>query len=102
MTTLSLEDRALRETCAMVDRSAAGRLELTGPDRLRFANAYLTCDVKGLAPGSGTYGFLTSSQGRILSDVVVHSGRDLRAPAPLEPVCLRRDALQRRSGGRRG
>jgi aminomethyltransferase len=71
MTTLSLEDRALRETCAFVDRSAAGRLELIGADRQRFANAYLTCEVKGLAPGSGAYGFLTSAQGRILSDVAV-------------------------------
>ena len=68
---LSADDRALRETCAVIDRSAAGRLELTGADRQRFANAYLTCEVKALAPGSGAYGFLTSSQGRILSDVVV-------------------------------
>src|SRR6185436_13987334 len=74
MTTPSLEaeHRALRETCAVVDRSSmAGRIELTGADRQRFANAYLTCEVKGLSPGSGAYGFLTSAQGRILSDAVV-------------------------------
>jgi aminomethyltransferase len=63
--------RALRETCAVVDRSGAGRIELVGADRQRFVNAYLTCEVKGLAPGSGAYGFLTSAQGRILSDMVV-------------------------------
>src|SRR5262245_2112606 len=69
---LSHEHRALRETCALVDRSsAAGRIELAGADRQRFANAYLTCEVKGLSPGSGAYGFLTSAQGRILSDAVV-------------------------------
>jgi aminomethyltransferase len=75
MTTPSNEaeaaDRALRETCAVVDRSAAGRIELAGADRQRFANAYLTCEIKGLAAGSGAYGFLTSGQGRILSDAVV-------------------------------
>lgn len=49
----------------------AGRIELVGADRQRFANAYLTCEVKGLAPGGGAYGFLTSAQGRILSDAVV-------------------------------
>jgi len=73
MTTPSLEAdyRALREECAVVDRSEAGRIELLGADRQRFANAYLTCEVKALEPGDGAYGFLTSAQGRILSDAVV-------------------------------
>jgi folate-binding protein YgfZ len=72
MTSQTIADqyRALREGCAVVDRSAAGRIELLGADRQRFANAYLTCEVKGLVPGSGAYGFLTSGQGRILSDAV--------------------------------
>src|SRR4028118_502657 len=70
------EYRALREGCAVIDRSGAGRLELLGKDRQRFINAYLTCDVKGLAPGGGAYGFVTSSQGRILSDVVVLAHED--------------------------
>ncbi len=55
----------------MVDRSSGGRIELLGADRQRFANAYLTCEVKALAPGGGAYGFITSAQGRILSDAVV-------------------------------
>lgn len=78
MTTPSHEDdyRALREAAAVIDRSAAGRIELAGADRQRFANAYLTCEVKSLAPGSGVYGFLTSPQGRILSDVVVLAQED--------------------------
>lgn len=69
--TFADEYRALREAAAVVDRSAAGRIELTGADRQRFMNAYLTCEIKGLAPGSGAYGFLTQAQGRILSDAVV-------------------------------
>jgi folate-binding protein YgfZ len=78
MTSLSIEDeyRALREGCAVVERSWAGRIELLGADRQRFANAYLTCEVKSLAPGSGAYGFVTSAQGRILSDAVVLAQED--------------------------
>lgn len=75
-TNIEDEYRALREGCAVIERSEAGRLELLGKDRQRFINAYLTCDVKGLAPGGGAYGFVTSSQGRILSDVVVLAHED--------------------------
>ncbi len=65
------EYRALREGCGVADRSWAGLLEITGKDRQRFLNAYITCEVKDLTPGQGAYGFFTSPQGRILSDVVV-------------------------------
>src|SRR6185295_17093899 len=65
------EVRALREGCGLADRSWTGRLELLGADRHRFLNAYVTCDVKGLTPGEGAYGFFTNPKGGILSDVVV-------------------------------
>lgn len=71
MTTLPEQYRALREGCGLADLSGLGRLEVLGADRLRFLNAYLTCDVKSLAPGDGAYGFFTNPQGRILSDAVV-------------------------------
>src|SRR5512147_1809352 len=70
------EYRALREGCAFVDRSSTGRLEIVGADRHRFLNAYVTCDVKSLAPGEGAYGFFTNPQGRILSDAVVLAHED--------------------------
>jgi len=54
----------------LAERSA-GLLEITGADRQRFLNAYVTCDVKPLQPGDGAYGFFTNPQGRILSDVAV-------------------------------
>lgn len=65
------EHRALREGAGIADLSWRGRLELLGKDRLRFLHNYVTCDVKGLAPGAGAYGFFTSPQGRILSDAVL-------------------------------
>jgi folate-binding protein YgfZ len=70
------EYRALREGCGLADRSWTGRLEILGADRQRFLNAYVTCDVKGLAPGEGAYGFFTNPQGKILSDVVVLAHED--------------------------
>ena len=74
--TIAEEYRALREGCGLADRSWTGRLEVLGADRQRFLNAYVTCDVKSLAPGEGAYGFFTNPQGRILSDVVVLAHED--------------------------
>ncbi len=68
---LSREYEALREGCGLAGGGAAGRLEMLGADRHRFLNAYVTCEVKGLAAGRGAYGFFTSAQGRILADVAV-------------------------------
>jgi folate-binding protein YgfZ len=68
---VSAEYAALREGCALVDRSDVGRLELMGEDRQRFLNGLVTCDVKALAAGEGAYGYFTDRQGKILSDVVV-------------------------------
>ncbi len=63
---------------------------MIGPDRHRFLNAYVTCEVKGLAAGQGTYGFFTSAQGRILADVVVLAHADRfwleLPPGRLEPI----------------
>ena len=70
------ELRALQETAGIADLSWRGRLELLGADRLRFLHNYVTCDVKGLAPGAGAYGFFTSPQGRILSDAVLLAQED--------------------------
>jgi folate-binding protein YgfZ len=66
----SEEYAALRNGCALVDRSDVSRLELMGEDRVRFLNGLVTCDVKTLAAGEGTYGYFTDRQGKILADVV--------------------------------
>jgi folate-binding protein YgfZ len=73
---LSAEYQALRHGRALIDRSGVDRMEMLGADRLRFLNAYVTCDVKGLAAGQGAYGFFTSAQGRILADVAVLAHAD--------------------------
>lgn len=60
-----------REGLALADVSDLGRVELVGEDRVRFLSGLVTCDVAALEPGQGAYGFFTTPQGRILSDVVV-------------------------------
>ncbi len=60
--------RALRETAALIDLSARGRIKVTGEDRARLLHAMTTNDVKSLAPGSGCYAFFLNSQGRVLAD----------------------------------
>jgi folate-binding protein YgfZ len=68
---LSREYQALRHGYGLSGSSEPDRLEMLGADRHRFLNAYVTCEVKGLAAGQGAYGFFTSAQGRILADVVL-------------------------------
>jgi folate-binding protein YgfZ len=65
---VAAEYGALTAGRARLDRSGIDRLEITGADRQRFVNAYVTCDVKTLAPGQGLYGFFTNPQGRILAE----------------------------------
>jgi folate-binding protein YgfZ len=61
---------ALGEHCGLYEREAEPYL-LAGADRLRFLNAYITCDTKELPPGTGRYGFFTSAKGRVLADCTV-------------------------------
>jgi folate-binding protein YgfZ len=65
------ERAALAEGRALCDRTFGSLVGLAGADRARFANGLLTCDVRALAPGRATYGFLTSTQGKVLADVTV-------------------------------
>ena len=53
-----------------------GTLCVTGSDRQSWLNGLLTCDLKGLSVGAGTYGLATSKVGRILADVVVVATSD--------------------------
>lgn len=65
------EYRALREACGLIERSWVAGLEIRGADRVRFLNGFVTCDVQSLAPGHGTYGFVTQIKGRVIADLVV-------------------------------
>ena len=75
---------------ALTDRSV---VEVSGADRLGFLDGLLTCATRDLAPGSLTYGALLTPQGKILTDLFVHTREDhlfLDLPASVADDILRR------------
>lgn len=66
----------LHTAVGLIDRPSRGRLELIGADRLRFLNGLVSCEVKTLPAGLGTYGFFISGQGKILSDFALLAFED--------------------------
>ena len=64
----STEDgyRAANEAVAFVDRSAVGRLRVTGADTLDLLDRLSTNHLQDLAPGHGLYTVLTTNKGRIV------------------------------------
>jgi tRNA-modifying protein YgfZ len=92
----SLEQyRALREQAGLVDRSARGRLRLTGADRRTYLQGLLTNDIEALTPGTGCYAALLTAQGRMLADMRVLELGDA-VSIDLEPgtTALVRDKLE--------
>lgn len=64
-------------------------VELTGPDRHRFLNAYLTSDLRRLTAGAAMPSLFTARDGKVLSPVVVHELGDallLELPSGRGPV----------------
>ena len=62
---------ALRRQCVIVDRSARGRISLTGSDAVAFLQALFTNDVVKPAAGRIIYGFFLTPQGRVVGDARV-------------------------------
>jgi len=61
---------ALRQGAAWAPRPG-DRLDLTGADRVRFLHNLVTCEVRELAVGRATRGFVTHVKGGVLADVDV-------------------------------
>jgi folate-binding protein YgfZ len=73
---VAAEYRAATETCALIDLTDRGQLELTGRDRASFLHNFCTQDIKRLPAGMGAEAFLTTIKGRILGHVLVFAGED--------------------------
>lgn len=73
------EEEALATGCALLLRTWAERVDVGGADRQRFLHGLLTCEVKGLAPGQGAYGFFTDVAGKIRADVALRVHDELLA-----------------------
>jgi folate-binding protein YgfZ len=63
------EHRTLLEGVGLFDRSARGKLAVTGDEAADFLDSLLSNDVKGLVAGTGCYATLLTHKGRMLADV---------------------------------
>jgi folate-binding protein YgfZ len=62
---------ALRNGAAIVQRTDAGRILLTGADRRSYLQGLLTNDVQALTAGTGCYAAMLTAQGRMMTDMRV-------------------------------
>jgi tRNA-modifying protein YgfZ len=80
----SAEERALRESCGLVDRSDRGKLSLTGSGAVEFLNGQVTNELADLRPGEGRYAAFLTHKGKMLGDVRILAVGDHAANAPSE------------------
>jgi folate-binding protein YgfZ len=73
------EYEALTSWCGLVDRSARGKLALTGGERRAFLTGQVTNDVEGLTAGTGCYAAVLTPKGKMLGDVrILETGDELQ------------------------
>jgi folate-binding protein YgfZ len=70
------EYERLRESAGLVDRSARGKLRLTGVEAADYLQGQITNDVLGLEPGHGCYAALLTHKGKMVADMRVLRGED--------------------------
>src|SRR5712671_7439414 len=70
------EFRQARESVALIDKNYRAYLSFTGPDRVRYLNAVLTNDIKGLSTGHGNVSLLLNPQGHILAEIETYAFAD--------------------------
>jgi tRNA-modifying protein YgfZ len=80
----SAEERALRESCGLVDRSERGKLSLTGLGAVEFLNGQVTNELADLRPGEGRYAAFLTHKGKMLGDVRILAVGDHAASSPSE------------------
>jgi tRNA-modifying protein YgfZ len=68
---LDAQYRQLREECGLLDRSARGKLIVSGPEAPEYLQGQLTNDVEALAPGEGQYAALLDRKGHLQADMRV-------------------------------
>jgi folate-binding protein YgfZ len=75
---LQTDYQALRHAAGIVDRSARGRLTVSGADRRSYLQGLLSNDIAALVEGSGCYATYLTAQGRMIADMrVFETGRHL-------------------------
>ncbi len=70
------EYRYARESVALIDKNYRAYLNFTGPDRVRYLNAILTNNIKGLADRHGTVSLFLNPQGHIQAEIETYAYAD--------------------------
>ena len=65
------EYRSARRNASLFDLSARGKIELAGPDALKFLHNLCTQEVKNLPVGAGCEAFLTNAKARVIAPILV-------------------------------
>jgi folate-binding protein YgfZ len=81
---LGAEHRALRDGCGLLDRSARGKLSLSGSGAVEFLNGQVTNELAELRPGEGCYAAFLTHKGKMLGDLRILAVGDDPAGAPAE------------------
>jgi tRNA-modifying protein YgfZ len=68
---LDAQYRQLREECGLLERSARGKLLVSGPDAAEYLQGQLTNDIEALAAGDGCYAALLDRKGHMQADMRV-------------------------------
>jgi folate-binding protein YgfZ len=68
---LDAQYRQVREECGLLDRSARGKLIVSGSEAAEYLQGQLTNDVEALPPGEGQYAALLDRKGHMQADMRV-------------------------------
>jgi folate-binding protein YgfZ len=82
---LRAEYEAIRGGAAVLDLSAAGKLEISGKNAVPFVNGLVTNDVKALQPGEGVLAAFLSAQGKLVALCRIYKIGDERLLVEAEP-----------------
>ena len=74
--TVANEYELLTERAGLADRSARGKLLLTGAEAAEFLQGQVSNDVEALAPGEGCYATFLTHKGKMRGDMRVLRGAD--------------------------
>ena len=79
---------ALTDGAGLLDRSARGELDVTGPDAAEFLQGQVTNDVEAPAAGQGSYAALLDPKAHILADMRILSAGPADLWLDTEPPAL--------------
>jgi aminomethyltransferase len=70
------ETKHVRTRAGLFDLCHMGRLEITGPEAVKAADAVVSCNVERLKQGACKYGMLCNEGGGVIDDILVYKDAD--------------------------